>query len=168
MVETLQGKSRRWFTKFFKYDRPSIDKRTLFNLTLSLCKCYKWMLNNARNQTKIFRLNRSLITPRSQSLFKSLNELPLEIRTSLTKSFLHAVRTLHAGLQILKFNPPSINERINASILLAYIHLTSNMERVTFVWSEVIGGEMTMGRSDTLYHWGGDYKNVKEPYGGIR
>ena len=110
------------------------------------------MLNNARNQTKIFRLNRSLITPRSQSLFKSLNELPLEIRTSLAKSFLHAVRTLHAGLQFLKFNPPSINERINASILLAYIHLTSNMERVTFVWSEVIGGEMTMGRSDTLYH----------------
>ena len=55
-------------------------------LTLSLCKCYKWMLNKARNQTKIFKLNRSLTTPRSQSLFKSLNELPLEPQKCLTKS----------------------------------------------------------------------------------
>ena len=31
VVETLQGKSRRWFTKFFKYDPPSIDQRTLFD-----------------------------------------------------------------------------------------------------------------------------------------
>ena len=55
-------------------------------LNLSLCKCYKWMLNKARNQTKIFRRNRSLTTPRSQLLFKSLNELPLEPQTFLTKS----------------------------------------------------------------------------------
>ena len=30
VVKTLQGKSRRWFTKFLKYDPPSIDQRTLF------------------------------------------------------------------------------------------------------------------------------------------
>ena len=63
-------------------------------LALSLCKCYKWMLHNAPNQIKIFRLNRSFTTPRSESIFKSLNELPLEIRKCLTKSFLHAVHTL--------------------------------------------------------------------------
>ena len=35
-VETLQGKSRylkvvEWFSKFFKYDQPSIDQRALFD-----------------------------------------------------------------------------------------------------------------------------------------
>ena len=62
--------SHGWFSKFSN----TIGHRSINGLclTLLLCKCYKLLLNNGRNQTKIFRFNSSLTTSRSNITEKVL------------------------------------------------------------------------------------------------
>ena len=85
-------------------------------LTSLLCKCYKWTLNNARNQTKIFRHNCTLTTPRSRSLLSPLT-------TNMFNKEVFTCNLYSTGLQFLKFDRPSINERelpTNASTTSAW------------------------------------------------
>ena len=144
-------------------------------LTLLLCKCYKWMLNNASNQKKIFRLNCSLTTPRSQLLFKSLDELPLELHTCLKKSFLHTVHTLqgysfwnsidHWSMMAWRGGQREIRVSETSNYKHHQDHITSvrqmqscmhiytwlvTWSKVTFLWSEVTS---IIERTDFWLEW---------------